>query len=151
MKLKKAKFIKTKKSIKQDHELIWTSEYVSTPFKVQDKIFYYFNTGKLEQNRLMIKDCESCPERIIIDPNNFCKSLGIKKFKYIEAESSFDAKNAPIYCNTMCICMCTCTCSGIPVALHYVRSYCLVPTLYKVLCTCTMYEVYLYIIQVRCK
>ena len=36
----------------------------------------------------------------IIDPNNFCKSLGIKKFKYIEAESSFDAKNAPIYCNT---------------------------------------------------
>tara|TARA_R100001129_G_scaffold186616_1_gene179247 strand:- start:21 stop:1658 length:1638 start_codon:yes stop_codon:yes gene_type:complete len=36
----------------------------------------------------------------IIDPNNFCKSLGIKKFKYVEAESSFDAKNAPIYCNT---------------------------------------------------
>jgi len=36
----------------------------------------------------------------IIDPKNFCKSLGIKKFKYVEAESSFDAKNAPIYCNT---------------------------------------------------
>jgi len=36
----------------------------------------------------------------IIDPNNFCKSLGIKKFKYVEAESSFDPKNAPIYCNT---------------------------------------------------
>ncbi len=36
----------------------------------------------------------------IIDPNNFCKSLGIDKFKYVEAESSFDAKNAPIYCNT---------------------------------------------------
>tara|TARA_R100001129_G_scaffold186655_1_gene179740 strand:- start:3421 stop:5055 length:1635 start_codon:yes stop_codon:yes gene_type:complete len=36
----------------------------------------------------------------IIDPNNFSKSLGIKKFKYIEAESSFDSKNAPIYCNT---------------------------------------------------
>ena len=67
------KFVKNRfqKSIKQDLELIWTSEYVSTPFKVQDKIFYYFNNGKLEQNRLMIRDCESCPERILIDPNNF--------------------------------------------------------------------------------
>jgi Rad3-related DNA helicase len=36
----------------------------------------------------------------IIDPNNFCKSLGIDKFKYVEAESSFKAENAPIYCNT---------------------------------------------------
>ena len=59
------------KSIKQDLELIWTSEYLSTPFKVGEKIFYYFNTGKLEQNRLMIRDCESCPERILIDPNDF--------------------------------------------------------------------------------
>ncbi len=59
------------KSIKQDLELIWTSEYLSTPFMVGEKIFYYFNTGKLEQNRLMIRDCESCPERILIDPNDF--------------------------------------------------------------------------------
>ena len=36
----------------------------------------------------------------IIDPSNFCKSLGIDKFKYVEAESSFNPKNAPIYCNT---------------------------------------------------
>ena len=36
----------------------------------------------------------------IIDPLNFCNSLGIDKFKYVEAESSFDSKNAPIYCNT---------------------------------------------------
>ena len=36
----------------------------------------------------------------IIDPKNFCKSLGIDKFKYVEAESSFDPKNAPIVCNT---------------------------------------------------
>ena len=36
----------------------------------------------------------------IIDPVNFCKSLGIDKFKYVEAESSFDAKNAPIHCTT---------------------------------------------------
>ena len=36
----------------------------------------------------------------IIDATNFCKSLGIDKFKYVEAESSFDAKSAPIYCTT---------------------------------------------------
>ena len=36
----------------------------------------------------------------IIDPTNFCKSLGINKFKYVEAESSFNASNAPIFCNT---------------------------------------------------
>jgi len=36
----------------------------------------------------------------IIDATNFCKTLGIDKFKYVEAESSFDAKNAPIHCTT---------------------------------------------------
>lgn len=36
----------------------------------------------------------------IIDPANFCKSLGIDKFKYVEARSTFDPKNAPIICNT---------------------------------------------------
>lgn len=36
----------------------------------------------------------------IIDPSNFCKTLGIDKFKYIEAESTFDPSKAPIYANT---------------------------------------------------
>ena len=36
----------------------------------------------------------------IIDHANFCKTLGINRYKYIEVESSFDAKNAPIYVNT---------------------------------------------------
>tara|TARA_R110002020_G_scaffold79078_3_gene198416 strand:+ start:10960 stop:12597 length:1638 start_codon:yes stop_codon:yes gene_type:complete len=36
----------------------------------------------------------------IIDPTNFCKTLGIERFKYVEAESGFDPKNAPIRCNT---------------------------------------------------
>lgn len=36
----------------------------------------------------------------IIDPSNFCKTLGINKFKYIEAESTFEASKAPIYANT---------------------------------------------------
>jgi len=33
----------------------------------------------------------------IIDHKNFCKSLGITDYEYIEVESSFDPKNAPIY------------------------------------------------------
>lgn len=36
----------------------------------------------------------------IIDPANFCKTLGISKFKYIEADSTFEASKAPIYANT---------------------------------------------------
>ena len=36
----------------------------------------------------------------IIDPYNFCKTLGIDKYKYIEADSTFDPKKAPIYVNT---------------------------------------------------
>jgi len=36
----------------------------------------------------------------IIDPANFCKTLGITKFKYLEADSTFDASKAPIYANT---------------------------------------------------
>lgn len=36
----------------------------------------------------------------IIDPSNFCKTLGIDKFKYIEADSTFDASKSPIYANT---------------------------------------------------
>jgi|TARA_R110000787_G_scaffold2245_2_gene9019 Rad3-related DNA helicase len=36
----------------------------------------------------------------IIDPVNFCKTLGVKRFKYVEAESNFSAKKAPIVCNS---------------------------------------------------
>lgn len=36
----------------------------------------------------------------IIDHKNFCKTLGIDKYKYIEVDSPFEAKNAPIYCST---------------------------------------------------
>jgi Rad3-related DNA helicase len=34
----------------------------------------------------------------IIDHKTFAKSLGIEKYKYIEADSTFDAKKSPIYC-----------------------------------------------------
>lgn len=34
----------------------------------------------------------------IIDHKSFCKTLGITDYKYIEAESTFNPSNAPIYC-----------------------------------------------------
>jgi Rad3-related DNA helicase len=36
----------------------------------------------------------------IIDPANFAKTLGITKFKYIEVDSTFDPKNAPIHASS---------------------------------------------------
>jgi len=60
------------------------------PLKVDKLSDYLFRYGK----KVILMSAT------IIDPTNFCKSLGIKKFKYIEAKSSFDSKNAPIYCNT---------------------------------------------------
>jgi hypothetical protein len=36
----------------------------------------------------------------IIDAENFAKTLGIRNFKYIEVDSTFDPKNAPIYATT---------------------------------------------------
>jgi len=36
----------------------------------------------------------------IIDHVSFCKTLGIEKYQYIEVDSTFDPKNAPIYVTT---------------------------------------------------
>ena len=57
--------------IKEDLDSIWTSEYLSIPFVVKDRTFFYFNNGHWQQNKLMIKDCDSCKERVLIDPNLF--------------------------------------------------------------------------------
>ena len=43
------------------------------PYKVKDKTFYYVNDGTWQQSKLMIKDCEDCKERILLDPNTFSK------------------------------------------------------------------------------
>ena len=50
---------------------IWESESISIPYKVKEKTFYYFNDGTFQQSKLMIKDCEDCKERVLIDPNTF--------------------------------------------------------------------------------
>ncbi len=61
-----------------------------TPLKVNNLANHLFDNG--EKIILM--------SATIIDPTNFCKTLGITKFKYIEAESTFDSTKAPIYVQT---------------------------------------------------
>lgn len=61
-----------------------------TPLHVNNLSKYIFNFG--EKVILM--------SATIIDHANFCKTLGITKYKYIEVDSSFNSNNAPIYANT---------------------------------------------------
>ena len=62
---------KYKKSINQDLSKNWETESISIPFKVKDKIFYYFNNGLWQQSKLMIKDCDTCESKVLLDPNKF--------------------------------------------------------------------------------
>ena len=62
---------KYKSDIKNYLEQIWENESISIPYKIEDKTFYYFNDGTFQQSKLMIKDCEKCDERVLIDPNTF--------------------------------------------------------------------------------
>ena len=62
---------KYKKNIKNYLEQIWENESISIPYKIEDKTFYYFNDGSFQQSKLMIKDCDRCDERVLIDPNTF--------------------------------------------------------------------------------
>ncbi|MDC3164641.1 prolyl oligopeptidase family serine peptidase [Gammaproteobacteria bacterium] len=62
---------KYKKNIANYLEQIWENESISIPYKIEDKTFYYFNDGSFQQSKLMIKDCNKCDERVLIDPNDF--------------------------------------------------------------------------------
>ena len=62
---------KYKKDIANYLEQIWENESISIPYKIEDKTFYYFNDGSFQQSKLMIKDCDKCDERVLIDPNTF--------------------------------------------------------------------------------
>ncbi len=62
---------KYKKDIANYLKQIWENEYISIPYKIEDKTFYYFNDGSFQQSKLMIKDCDNCDERVLIDPNTF--------------------------------------------------------------------------------
>ena len=62
--------------------------------------FMPLKVNKLSNHLFKYADKVILMSATIIDPSNFCKSLGIDKFKYVEAESSFNAKDSPIHCNT---------------------------------------------------
>jgi Rad3-related DNA helicase len=61
-----------------------------TPLKVDRLSKYIFDSGK----KIVLMSAT------IIDPASFCKGLGITNYKYIEADSTFDSKRAPIYIST---------------------------------------------------
>ncbi len=60
-----------KKDIANYLEQIWENESISIPYKKEGRTFYYFNDGSFQQSKLMIKDCDKCDERVLIDPNTF--------------------------------------------------------------------------------
>ena len=60
---------KYKKSIAKNLNITWDTESISIPYKVEDKTFYYFNDGTWQQSKLMIKDCDECNARVLLDPN----------------------------------------------------------------------------------
>ena len=62
---------KYKKGLENYLNEIWESESISIPYKVKEKTFYYFNDGSFQQSKLMIKDCDTCDARVLIDPNQF--------------------------------------------------------------------------------
>ena len=62
---------KYKKGLENYLNEIWESESISIPYKVKEKTFYYFNDGSFQQSKLMIKDCDSCDARVLIDHNQF--------------------------------------------------------------------------------
>ena len=62
---------KYKNDITKYLETIWENESISIPYEVEGKTFYYFNDGSFQQSKLMIKDCNDCDARVLIDPNSF--------------------------------------------------------------------------------
>ena len=60
---------KYKRSIAKNLNSTWDTESISIPYKVEDKTFYYFNDGTWQQSKLMIKDCDECNARVLLDPN----------------------------------------------------------------------------------
>ena len=62
---------KYKKNISRYLETIWGNESISIPYEVEGRTFYYFNDGSFQQSKLMIKDCDQCDARVLLDPNTF--------------------------------------------------------------------------------
>ena len=62
---------KYQKKIKEDLEDIWITSDISIPFRRGSKTFYYFNDGNQQQSVFMMKLCNECEAKVILDPNKF--------------------------------------------------------------------------------
>ncbi len=62
---------KYQRKIKKELEEIWITEDISIPFKRGDKTFYYFNDGEQQQAVFMMKACDNCEAKVLLDPNKF--------------------------------------------------------------------------------
>jgi prolyl oligopeptidase len=61
------------KQIKKELEDIWVSDQISVPYKKGNKTFYFFNDGKKQQSIFMVRGCDDCEAKVLLDPNNFSK------------------------------------------------------------------------------
>ena len=62
---------KYQKKIKEDLEDIWITSDISIPFRRGSKTFYYFDDGNQQQSVFMMKLCNECEAKVILDPNEF--------------------------------------------------------------------------------
>ena len=61
------------KRIKKELEDIWVSDQISVPYKKANKTFYFLNDGKQQQSVFMVRGCDDCEAKVLLDPNNFSK------------------------------------------------------------------------------
>ena len=62
---------KYQNKIKEELKDIWITSDISIPFRRGNKTFYYFNDGIQQQAVFMMKHCDECNPRVLIDPNKF--------------------------------------------------------------------------------
>ena len=62
---------KYQRKIKKELEEIWITQDISIPFKRGDKTFYYFDDGEQQQAVFMMKACDNCEAKVLLDPNKF--------------------------------------------------------------------------------
>ena len=59
------------KNIKKELESIWITQDISIPFRRGNKTFYYFDDGRKQQAVFMVKACNGCEPKVLLDPNKF--------------------------------------------------------------------------------
>jgi prolyl oligopeptidase len=57
------------KKIKADLEDVWITSDISIPIRRGNKTFYYLDDGIQQQSIFMMKQCDNCQPKILIDPN----------------------------------------------------------------------------------